>query len=557
MLSIAGHVRPSTRATAPQQPSDRRARWRSLPGVVATVCVVGGAIAATGCGSQTPAGSDSAAGTPAKGGNDTFVVTSDNVGTSIDPALASDQPSLQSATAAYETLVKYDPEAKKLQPALATAWKVAGDGKTVTLTLRDGVTFHDGSKLTAAGVVASLKRTVAIGKGESFLLSAMRDAASPDDKTVEVHLKTPDADFLYGLTRIFIVSGKAIQQHGGSDQGQQWFSSHDAGSGPYEITAWQPSHHYTLEQFSEYWGGWSGNHVKRFEFNQADSPATQVLNVEQGKADFANGVPIDNAEKLKESSDSQVQTFPGSPFYIMLNTGKVPLDDVRVRQALSLAVPYDDVVQKIMYGDAQAMKGPIPPWMPGADPSLPSPTTDLEQAKSLLEEAGYGPSHRLSLKLTYFPGWSFEETIVTQYQYQLKQLGVDLNIKALPWPTFTQQVADPKTRPDMGTIAVYVPIPSPLPTLTASFDPASDGGWAYWGYDNPAVTKLLHQAQATIDEQQRQDLYHEAQQKLTQDYAAIWLMEMPDIFVLAKNVHGLVHDPSWGVLLNCYGVYKS
>ena len=556
MHNVAGDVRPSSGPRTPRVPMTSRRR-RLSPALAAGL--MSGALLAAGCGSQTSAGAgaSSGGGSPATKANDTFVVTSDNVGTSIDPALASDQPSLQSATSAYETLVKYDPKAKKLQPALATAWKVADDGKTITLTLRDGVTFHDGSSLTAAGVVASLKRTVAIGKGESFLLGAMRDASAPDDKTVEISLKQPDSDFLYGLTRIFVVSGKAIQEHGASDHGQQWFSSHEAGSGPYRITGWQPSHHYSLEQYEDYWGGWSGQHVKHFEFNQADSPATQVLNVQQGKADFANGVPIDNAQKLKDSSSAQVQVFPGSPFYIMLNTGKKPLDDVHVREALSLAVPYEDVVRKIMYGDAQEMKGPIPPWMPGADPSLPGPTTDMQKAKDLLTQAGYGPSHRLPLKLTYFPGWSFEETIVTQYQYELKKLGVDLSIKALPWPTFTQQVADPKTRPDMGTIAVYVPIPSPLPTLTASFDPASDGGWAYWGYDNPAVTKLLHKAQATVDDDQRQSLYYEAQQKLTQDHAAIWLMEMPDIFVLAKNVHGLVHDPSWGVLLNCYGVYKS
>jgi peptide/nickel transport system substrate-binding protein len=555
MQTFAGDIRPSSGSRPASGPARSDRRRRLTPALA--VGLIGAALLAAGCGSQTSAGSGASTGSPASSANDTFVVTSDNVGTSIDPALASDQPSLQSATSAYETLVKYDPKAKKLQPALATAWKVSGDGKTITLTLRDGVKFHDSSALTGAGVVASLKRTVAIGKGESFLMSSMSDATAPDAKTVEITLKKPDSDFLYGLTRIFVVSGKAIQQHGGSDHGQQWFSSHEAGSGPYRITGWQPSHHYTLVQYPGYWGGWSGRHTKQFQFDQADSPATQVLNVQQGKADFANGVPIDNAQKLKDSSTSNVQVFPGSPFYIMLNTGRKPLDDLRVRKALSLAVPYKDVIDKIMYGDAEGMKGPIPPWMPGADPSLPAPTTDMQQAKSLLAQAGYGPSHRLSLNLTYFPGWSFEETIVTQYQYELKQLGVDLSIKALPWPTFTQQVANPKTRPDMGTIAVYVPIPSPLPTLTASFDPASEGGWAYWGYDNPAVTKLLHTAQATVDDGQRQSLYDQAQQKLTQDYAAIWLMEMPDTFVLAKNVHGLVHDPSWGVLLNCYGVYKS
>jgi peptide/nickel transport system substrate-binding protein len=486
-----------------------------------------------------------------------FVVASDNVGTSLDPAVASDQPSLQLATPVYETLVNYNATSKQLQPALATGWKISNGGKTITLTLRKGVKFHDGSILNAAGVVASLQRTLAVGKGESFLISSLAHASAVGSGTVKLTLKTASSDFLYSLTRIFIVSGQAVKAHAGSDNGQSWFASHEAGSGPYTVTSWQPNDHATLQAFRGYWRGWKGQHVQQFQFQQVASPETQQLDVEQGKADFANAIPIDSAVKLRSSNKVKVLIYPGSPFYIMFNAARPPLNKVSVRQALALAVPYQQITKQIMSGTATPLTGPIPKWMPGADPSLKVPTTNIAKAKSLLAAAGYSSKHPLTLRLAYYPGWTFEQTIATDYQYQLSQIGVKLQIDALPWATFTQQIAKPSTRPDMGSIAVYVPIPSPGPTLSYSFDPASAGNWAYWGYSNATFTKLLHKAQTTSNPAQRAALYRQAERKLVNDYAGAWTMEMPDVYVISPKVHGVQHDASWGVVLNCYGVWKS
>jgi peptide/nickel transport system substrate-binding protein len=443
----------------------------------------------------------------------------------------------------------------ELQPNLAESWK-AVNPTTYVYQLRKGVKFHDGSTLNAAGVVTSLKRTIAVGKGESFLISSLK-SAKPAGSKVKLTLKTSNSDFLYSLTRIFIVSGKAAKEHAGSDNGQSWFASHEAGSGPYTVSSWQPNDHFTLQQFPGYWQGWSGHHTKTFQFNQVADPETERQQVERGDADFANAIPIDAAVKLKKSDKVQVKIFAGSPFYVMFNAARPPLDNVNVRKALSMAIPYDQVVKQIMAGTASAMSGPIPSWMAGADPSLEPPKLDIKTAKSLLAKAGYGPSHPLSLRLAYYPGWTFEQTIATIYQYELNQIGVKLKIDALPWATFTAQIAKPSNRPDIGTIAVYVPIPSPGPTLSYSFDPASEGNWAYWGYKNPKVTSLIHKAEATPSTSKRASLYRQAEKMLVNDYAAGWLMEMPDVFVLGKNVHGLHHDASIGVVLNCYGVWKS
>jgi peptide/nickel transport system substrate-binding protein len=501
--------------------------------------------------------SSAATGTAAASGSGTFVVDSDNVGVSLDPALASDQPGFQAVTPVYQSLVDDNPTTDKLEPSLATSWSVAGSGKTITLHLRKGVKFHDGSALSAAGVVISLDRTVAINKGESFLISDMKKAVAAGPLTLKIDLKAPDSDFLYSLTRIYIVSGQAAKEHAGSDNGQSWFASHEAGSGAYTVTSWQPNNHLTLTEFPGYWGGWSGKHVKTFQFKEVPDSNTQLLDVEKGNAEFANAVSITNAVKARSNKNVQVLMGPGSPFYLMFDTNRAPLNNVNVRHALSLAVPYSEIIKQIMYGTATKMNGPVPSWMTGADKSLAAPSENITEAKKLLAKAGYGASKPLTLTFAYFPGWTFEQSIAAAYQYELAKIGVQLKISALPWATFTQEISKPSTRPDIGTIAVYVPIPSPGPTLTYSFDPASEGNWAYWGYNNPTVTSLISKAETSTSSAGRISDYQKAEQSITGDYAAAWLMQIPDVFVLSPKVHGVQNDATLGQVLNCYGVWLS
>ena len=135
----------------------------------------------------------------------------DDITGNLDPAQASDQPAFQFMRATYETLVNYDPVKAELVGALADSWQASSDATSYTLHLRANVTFHDGSALTADGVKASLQRTLGIGKGESSLIGDIQSIDVVDPSTIKITLKAADADLLFNLTRIFIVSGGAIQ----------------------------------------------------------------------------------------------------------------------------------------------------------------------------------------------------------------------------------------------------------------------------------------------------------------------------------------------------------
>jgi peptide/nickel transport system substrate-binding protein len=501
---------------------------------------------------------NTATGTTATGNGNaqTFTIASDDIVDTLDPAVASTQPELQFAMASYETLVNYDSTTKKLVPSLATSWSASADAETFTFHIRSGVKFHDGSTLTAAGTIVSLQRTISVGKGESSLITGIKSMSAPSSDTLVIQLKVPNADFVYELSRIFIMSAKAIAAHKGSDNGQQWWAQHEDGTGPYVLKTFEPNEQLVLQKFPQYWRGWAGHHVSTYVINVV-APSAQVLQMQQGTADMATAVPNNDAYTERTNPSLSVKIYPGSPFYLLFNTQQGPFKNVLVRHAVSLAVNYKEINSDIMYGWGSALSGPVPSWASDQDTALATPAFNLTEAKSLLTQAGYGPSNPLKFSFLYFNGWSFEQTIATALQASLQQIGVDMTVTGAPWASYTQRVEDPTTRPDMGSLAVYVPTPSPGPLLASSFDPASEGQWSYWGYNNPQFTSLLTRAENATNTSTQQSLFDQAQALLVSDYAGVWLMEMPDMFVIQKDVQGLTHDPSWGLIPDYYGLYKS
>lgn len=496
---------------------------------------------------------------PAQSGSsaNTFVIATNDLASNLDPALAASQPEFQFTKATYETLVNYDSTNNSLVPGLATKWQLSPDSTKLTLDLREGVKFHDDASLTAEGVVASLKRTLKIGKGESYLLSGIKDVTADGGMRVVITLKKPAPEFASGLARIFIVSPKAMTENSGADNGQTWFAKHEAGSGPYVLTGYQPEQQAVYERFDGYWKGWSGNHIQKYVVNVVADPATQLLQIQQKTADWATAIQNDDVVKLRKDTSVNVQVYGGSPFYLMFNTTKGPLRDKNLREAISYAVDYEAINTQVMQGMGERIGGPLPNWMSGDMPSHKPIQQDLARAKSLVSKAGYGVSKPVKISFLYFSGWSFEETIAAVLQADLKKIGIEASVKGAPWPSYTQQASNKATRPDMGAEAVFVATSSPGPVLGASFDPASEGQWTYWGYNNPAFTSLLHQAESTTNEPERLNVYGQAQKLLVDDYAAIWLMQMPDIFVLQDTVKGWKHDPTWGLVPDYYSTYKT
>ena len=164
-------------------------------------------------------------------------------------------------TSLYEGLVKYANNSTRIIPALATSWTVSGDGRTYTFHLRHGVRFHDGTPFTSADAKFSFERRKGVNSAPAYMLADVVSMATPDPYTFVVHLSQPVSAFLDYMASPYgpkMVSEKAVVAHevGGhpGDWAQGWLKTHDAGTGPYEISQFVPGSHYVLTADPSYWG---------------------------------------------------------------------------------------------------------------------------------------------------------------------------------------------------------------------------------------------------------------------------------------------------------------
>lgn len=527
---------------------------RPRPQLLGIALALAGLAGLTACSGGNAAPSSANSSTSA-GTLTTITFATRNLTTNLDPAQADDDPSLAYATAVYETLVRFDPATNSYVPDLATSWSSSSGAKTWTFHLRAGVRFHDGSLLTAKGVEASLDRTMAEGRGESYLLSEVAQISAPSPSTVVIMLKQPNAGFLGNLDQMFIVSDKAIQEHGSVNYGITWFDSHDAGSGPYELVNWTPNSQIVLARFPQYWAGWTGKHVDRFVFQVTD-PATQALELQSGSADMADSIPTQEAKQMRTESQYTVYMNSGGPFYIDYNLASLKLQNVQVRKAIAEAIPSSTVVKDVMLGFASTLSGPDPSFMTGHDSALTPTPYDPAAARQLLAKAGYSSSKPLVLSLLYFNGLNYEQTIATVIQASLRSVGVNVSIQGVPWPTFVAKVGKPSTRPDLGLSEMGVTSPNPASMLYSAFDPSQEGTWSYWGFNDPSVVSELRQAVAAPSIATQDRLLVAVQSSLVSDYSSAWLMTDPDVLVTGADVHGVQMDP-FDRGMDYYTVWKS
>jgi len=359
---------------------------------------------------------------------DTLVIGVIEEPETLDPAIDYTFGTLPIFRACYERLVNYNSHTRKVEPELAIGWEVSRDHQVYTFHLRPGVRFHDGAVFNANAVKTAYERVMTINQGPAWMLTSYVESIEVvDEMTVRFTLKSPFVPFIRMLTSYWamcIPSPKAIAEHA-DDLGKAFFRDHVVGTGPYKLTSWVRGRQIILEKFEEYWRGWPGKHVKRIIIRKVLDTTTMALLLEQGELDIAYGIPVDEAVYLKDKPG--INVFVYSTFttnMIAMNTTRPPLNDVRVRRALSYSFPYEEAM-KVFAGYVKPLIGQIPPGMPGYDEMLPHYVFDLDVAKKLLAEAGY-PNGGFTFEYTWVTEEPEGRRVGVLWQEQLRKLGINL-----------------------------------------------------------------------------------------------------------------------------------
>lgn len=426
--------------------------------------------------------------------------------------------------AAYEGLTRYTVEGE-IEPSLATSWKISEDSLTYTFNLREGVKFHDGSDLNAAAVLRSFYRTKAVKKGVSFLLDAVSEIKIVDDMAVEFTLKQPDVTFWFGVPRIKIISAAAVAANEkAGDWAQDYFRENIVGTGPYQLDRWDHGRQLEMIPFEDYWQGWGGKHIQRYILRFGVDMGSRLLAAEQDDMHIVDFAGLSDARRAAGNPDLQIIQGRAnwSQFFHWMNNQSGPLQDVKVRQAMLHAFPYEELWE-VMEGYAVPLDSPVPEYMIGYCKVF-EPKQDLEKAREFLAESGYADGFQV--KQSYKQGNEVRRLAAELFQEDLLGLNGEVVLEDMPWGNFVKAQSQKDTAYDFVSANVGSPVPwagSLLYNLGHSAMQGTGGNYSW--YSNSEFDALIEEAQRLPPNDPKADeLLCEAQHKLIDDAALIPVM---------------------------------
>lgn len=421
------------------------------------------------------------------------------------------------------------------------------DSTTYVYELRNGVEFSDGSPMTADDVVFSLERNLDPSSG-SFWTSwyeNVDDITAKGDSTVEVTLKQPDVMF----NQFMGTAAGTVVEKDYFEKNADDFGSSKGGvmcTGPFVLSDWTPGESITVERNDNYWDTENPAQTKEIKFEFVTDSSALSAALESGEIDGAYDAP-----SSLESSDAGTLYNGRSTQFVAesFSTRPGPVQDVRIREALSLVLDRAAIAEKIFNESAIGFFSYYTPatWGYARDTfreqveQLPAPNTiDLEKAKSLVDDYAADEGQPRELELELNADDPAQRQLGTYIESQAEQAGLEVKVVALPANQSIAVAFDPELKKEYDIISG-----------TGYIDVADPMVWAIWGltpggifndneYENPKVTKLTEQARQTEDEEKRADLLGQIQDiAYGQDHASIFIANLSERLYLGKRVTGV------------------
>lgn len=404
-------------------------------------------------------------------------------------------------------------------PGLAESWDQK-DPTTWVFHLRHGVKFQDGSTFTANDVIATFKRTIDQKMIFASKLKPIESMKALDDYTLELKLKSPDATLLPDLYQVAITPASATADS---------LKHHPVGTGPFEFVSWTPNQSIVLKRYDNYWG--PKPKVDQVVLRVLPDATSAVSNLLAGEVDAVYDVPVDSLQLIKGNKNVVVQQpkASGSLFLIELGVNNVKaLQDPRVREALAYSLDKKTISEVAYSGYGSPQCSPLPKFS-WAYTQLDCPTFDLQKAKSLLDQAGYGKG--LEFGVDIISGSSEMKSIATVWQADLAKIGVKLDIKSSEVNVWLDHYVNKK----YDTILNF---------FNSGSDPNSIFDIIYKPdlaktYDNPTMLQQINDAVQTSAKDARTKIYTQLQQETIEQNAPVIILESRPLLSLTRsNVSG-------------------
>jgi len=478
----------------------------------------------------------------------------------MDPAEVFELATGEIMTNVYDRVMMFEPEnLQELTGGVTESYAVSEDGKTITFKLRDGLKFHSGNPVRSEDVEFSLERVVKLKKTPSFIVTQFGWNADNVEDLIEVvddrHVRvTIVEEFSPGLVLNALSAGVAsvvdkelvLSHEVDGDLGYEWLKTNSAGSGAFSLRSWKANETVVLDANPDYRHGAPG--VKRVILRHVPEPSAQRLLLEKGDVDLARNLTPDQIKGISGNPDVTVQGFTkGSVIYLAANASHPIVGNDKVVQALRHAVDYHGMADSFLAGQFVVHQAFWPGGLWGAYTETPY-TLDIDKARSVLAEAGYGDGFEVQIDtLTSSPYPEVAQSI----QATLAQAGIRTNIvtqegKTL-WPKYrarkhelilarwSPDYVDPHSNADAFA---HNPDNRPEAKLTGVL--AWRNAWAVDEINAMAVA-----ARNELDLSKREQLYFDLQKRLQTEGPYVIMFQQNEEVAYRTNVEGYVSGSNY------------
>ncbi len=499
-----------------------------------------------GCGDRPAARAPSDSSSEVRSGG-SAVICANSAIEGLNPFTSPDQGAVDLKPALFMTLARYG-TAGQYEPLLATEWEWQDERRGVRFRIRPNVTWHDGTPVTAEDVAWTVR--IAADPEYGYLsagdFESLRDAVVGDSLTVDLSFAAPFAADLEPFVALPILPRHLLAQLTPADFQTADYHRTPVGSGPFRFSERRSDGTLVFERYPGYPEELGRPHLDRLIRRTVPEASTSLAELESGAVDLCI-TSSSVADRVAGSPRLQVHPLQPSLTHVLpLNTRQPPLDDARVRRAISAALQRSEIAAAVSTV-ARPATGPIPEASPWYEADIAQPDADSALAASLLDQAGWrrtsgirtnSRGEELAFTLAAPQG---TESIVTVVQAHLRRVGIDVELRFMEWASYVGVIQDPDRRPAAMFLG-FVPekVYSPAAELYSQFH--SSGYSNLSSYSVAEVDSLLDVLVRATNRQELSRGYREMQRRTAEDVAILYLVNDPRVIILGQRLQGVEAD---------------
>jgi len=465
----------------------------------------------------------------------------------LNPILATDSSSAEIAGFIFNGLVKYDKDSKEIIGDLAEKFYYEDD-RTLIFELKKGVKWHDGEEFTADDVLFTYKTLISdkISSPYSAGFRFVKDVEVLGKYKLKVTYK--QAYFKALETWMMGILPKHLLENEENLMSSK-FNTAPIGTGPYKLEQLEYSKNIVLVAFDDYFEGRAK--IDKISFHVIADPMTRFLMLKSAQLDIGSIEPMAFERQLSEKFFKTFKIYEKislSYTYLGLNLRREKFKNADVRRALSLAIDRQELIDILFFKHAKICTGPFLPGSAAFNSDVKAPSPDLKEAKRLLKKAGYSESNPFTFEIVTSNSSSIRPYAAQILQYQLKKVGVIVNLRVMEWQAFLNMVVFPHKFDSI--LLGWGLSPTPDPYLFWHKDSDKKGGFNLVGYNNPEINRMIEDSQSMIDRKKLAQSWRKMFKIITDDNPYLFLYIPNSITAVDRDIKNI--KPALGGIWHNY-----